>query len=92
MEKGQPRGKYNTEFTAMTPELRLAIELEIEKYRKIRHMKYKDIAAAIGKDTKVFYQTYRAYGFQRVGMIEAVANALGCDIEIKFKPRDDCKL
>lgn len=70
----------------VSKELSAAIVAEIARAKSIEKVKDFEIAEKLGK-TKQTYSTMINNGLNSVGNIEAIANALGYDLQIKFVKR-----
>ena len=56
---------------------------EIARVKTLTKTKDKDIAEKIGK-SKSYYSAMLVKGIQKIGTIEAIANAMGYEVEVKF--------
>ncbi len=71
----------------VSDELNAKVLSEITRAKALTKTKDCDIAQRLGK-TKQGYSAMVSNNLSRLGSIEAIANALGFDVEIKFVPKE----
>ncbi|MDR2266051.1 MAG: hypothetical protein LBE09_00500 [Christensenellaceae bacterium] len=71
----------------MSEELHAKIIAEIAGAKALTKTRDREIAERIGKSHQA-YAAMVSYGLSKLGMLEAIANALGFKLRIEFVPRD----
>lgn len=71
----------------VSDDLKAQVLSEIARAKALTKTKDCDIAQKLGK-TKQGYSAMVSNNLSRLGSIEAIANALGFDVEVKFVPKE----
>lgn len=71
----------------MSDALKAQVLSEIERAKVLTKKKDYEIANSLGK-TKQGYSAMVANNLSKLGSIEAIANVLGFDVELKFVPKE----